>query len=1853
MGKIKGVLLILFSILATFAKGQINADFFSNNVEACGSLQTTFFDQSTSDKSIISWSWNLGGNTSNKQNPSAIFNEPGSYTICLTVTDVDGKTDTECKDDFITILPAPQPNFTSDIATGCAPQTITFTNTSTSEYPVTSYLWDVGGSTGIVTTNDVNEKVTTTYSAGGNYTISLTAQDENGCEATFSQPGFIVINQIPQPNISFDSQSACELPWVLDFQNTNANPNVSYFWDFGNGETYEGIQPPSITYSSIGKFDITIYMESGSCKDTLVLTEFIDTDATAKFSVSQPSVCVGSAIGFMDESVVEASSVFWDFGDGTTSTESNPSHIFAEPGCYTITLSRIAGECSDTEILNCIEVFELPEFTVDIENQFACKLPANITLNGNTTTDGIFTWNYENEDGSFESIGDEVNYSINKFGAFSASVVFTDNNGCKAQKDNLDINLTPFEVSLPVSGPDGCAPLTFSLQDSITTSANIADYQWSIPALNLTSPLSQPIFTIQDTGRYDVQLIATNELGCVDTAFIENYIGVGNIPEIDFSAFPREDCINDPKYFFDESEGITNEWFWEFGNNSTADVQNPTYYYGAPGIYDVTLHAAHNGCWDSLIYEDYITILEPVSLYGIDYNCDDPYTVAINNVSVGADSLFWTIRLSETDSLILTDSIIESFTFPDRGIYTISHYSKSFTTGCEHERTDTITIVDPIANYTLDTLRACAPASILLSDASQDVDRYTYFVDGYEIDSTDLQFPILNIEYGGIYSTPKLVITDIHECKDSITLSDSLRINQLDASIFNTDVLCVPDTAVFMEESIDLYGYIIDRHWLIGDTLAQFTTSDTSILVNDKGVYSIQYHVEDDWGCKDSLLLPEGLLAIELLPDFSYDTLGCTWAPIHFEALNTTSTIDEYYWDFGDGTFGNGSKVDHVYTAEGTYSVCLTMNDSRGCGKTVCKDTIIEILDPVADFSGDPTFATCPPLLTTFTNNSQNSSDYIWEFGDNSGVSFLQDPGHVYTTPGRFDVMLIAIRSEVCQDTITKNEFVKVEGPSGTFESLLPPPPNCLPISVELRAQSDGFYNYIWDFGNGVLDTVPNLVIADTTTIVYEEVGVFTPKLILIDSIGCSRSFSGDPLIINYVELDFTKPNDILCGVPNMIEVTNQSISSTLDVTYTWLINNEVKPYDSIYLFESLVPGNFDVSLIAEYDECIDTLSIDDFITVGSIPEISFDINTTQLCKDVEVDFINTSSNEFGEFIDWEWDFGDGSISNEENPSHKYIGVEDQNIRLKGYTEFGCENEFEDGFKVLPSTISHVPDDKLICIGDKVRIDGWLENLLPGGSYYWESDNTLSCTDCYSPIASPTEDTEYVFVGVHPNGCESRDTIAVTVIQVPGPDPEISFDPIICLGDSTIITIDNFDTNDYEYEWQSFTSTLDCYANCEEITINPDSTSSIFLTVVNEYGCIQVDTVEIMVESEFEDVLAGFKGICEGNSTEISVLAGSNPVWKANQDIICTNCPVNTVAPLSTTSYFVTVQSPEGCYYEDSIEVIVVPPNSAYAGEDQQICSGETIRLTSTGVGTSLWSPEELINDPDSEITEATLFDSTYIKLTTVFDECIQSDSLHVNVLKHSEIEAVGDSVCFRDTASVSAFGLATKYQWFDEENMFGLDSTESIYSELTKDYMVVGQYRTCIPDTEYVQVFVHPEIDVKFEEDYQVIHQNNTLQIEPEYDENRNYSFQWYPNTGLNCNQCPDPIIAGIMENMNYELVIEDLESHCVESVPLRIGFSDNCTKDVFHFANIFSPNGDGVNDEFKMITSNPEEFISMQIFDRWGALLFETDDVYSGWNGNFNGSKVNAGVYVYKVVVICPQTNEQMSIMGTITVI
>ena len=137
----------------------------------------------------------------------------------------------------------------------------------------------------------------------------------------------------------------------------------------------------------------------------------------------------------------------------------------------------------------------------------------------------------------------------------------------------------------------------------------------------------------------------------------------------------------------------------------------------------------------------------------------------------------------------------------------------------------------------------------------------------------------------------------------------------------------------------------------------------------------------------------------------------------------------------------------------------------------------------------------------------------------------------------------------------------------------------------------------------------------------------------------------------------------------------------------------------------------------------------------------------------------------------------------------------------------------------------------------------------------------------------------------------------------------------------------------------------------------------------------------------------------------------------------------------------------------------------------------------------------------------------------------------------------------------------------------------------------------------------------------------------------------------GLSCADCSSPT-ATIDASMNYTVIITDLETGCSYSEIVSVRKINECSEDLISMPNAFSPNGDGINDTYQMYSGTIEEIEFFRVFDRWGALVFESNDRNFAWNGKYKGRTVGEGVYIYLLSGICKLDGSTIMKMGDITV-
>ncbi|MBN4061813.1 PKD domain-containing protein [Bacteroidales bacterium AH-315-I05] len=329
------------------------ANFTADSTIVCNGT-VSFTDLSTSTPT--SWLWDFGdGTTSIIQNPAHTYQNNGTYTVSLYASNSIG-TDTLTVTGYITVdstvcLPAPTATFTADSLNNCLGM-VNFSDLSGNN--PTSWLWDFGdGNT------DTVQNPTHTYANDGIYTVTLIASNANGTDTLVKVNYITVSNSFCGGNIppvaDFVVDSTLDCDGTVSFTDLSLYNPTSWEWDFGDGNT-DSVQNPTHTYANDGTYTVTLVVSNANGSDTLVQTNYVTVDGNAcipipiaNFTVDSQIVCLGT-VNFTDLSQNNPVSWSWDFGDGNTSTQQNPTHTYQNNGVYTVTLIATNAGGSDTEV---------------------------------------------------------------------------------------------------------------------------------------------------------------------------------------------------------------------------------------------------------------------------------------------------------------------------------------------------------------------------------------------------------------------------------------------------------------------------------------------------------------------------------------------------------------------------------------------------------------------------------------------------------------------------------------------------------------------------------------------------------------------------------------------------------------------------------------------------------------------------------------------------------------------------------------------------------------------------------------------------------------------------------------------------------------------------------------------------------------------------------------------------------------------------------------------------------------------------------------------------------------------------------------------------------------------------------------------------------------------------------------------------------------------------------------------------------------------------------------------------------------------------------------------------------------
>jgi len=1741
-----GKIIIPFFLLFPFADAlaQVNADFSAINTDGCGPLIIQFNNLSTGS-GTLTYSWNLGnGNTSTAQNPSATYITPGVYTVTLTVTN-GTDTDTETKTNYIEVFAPPVPNFTASDTQGCFPFPVDFTDLSTpGSSPVTSWVWDFGDGT---ISNDTNPSHI--YPNAGSYNVTLLLTDANGCFTQLTFNNYITVTgSFPTVSFTADPLFSCNVPETVVFTNTSSGSGaLNYQWDFGDGGNSTATDP-SHSYTAAGTYSVTLTAtDPVGCSASATQSNYITVvdSVVADFSASTTNACVNQAVQFSDQSNPAPASWLWNFGDGNTSTIQNPSHTYTTPGTYTVRLIiSYNGNCSDTLLLtNYITVSDVPVVNFAADDAIGCQIPFTVNFTDNTTGTGPFTYSWSFGDGSFSTL-QNPQHTYTSFGNYTVSLTVTNPFGCSVintQNQYIQISETAAGFSPDIYG--FCLPLTVNFTDESISGSNITSWHWDFDD-GSTSTLQNPQHTYTDTGIYTITLIIQNANGCIDTLVRPNLIFAYTPPGANFTGTPNFVCPGDEVYFTDLSTEAT-DWSWDFGDGTFSTEQNPIHTYGDTGYHTVTLIALNNGCTDTITFVNYVYVRPAVAEFEAVLNCDTPYTVFFQNNSVAADSYTWNFG----DGSPISNTFEPSHTYALPGYYEVLLTVTSDTTGCIHSENENFTITDPVADFVGVNTTGCGPLTVTFAESSTDaVSWYWNFGDGtFTFD----QNPSHTYTAQGTYDVT-LVITDLNGCKDTLIMPDYVIAT---GSVPNFDIAFTAGCDTLAVTFTDLStpsGSVLTWNWDFGDG-GTSTQQNPTHIYQDAGTYDVSLTITDNAGCTNTIVKYNFVNYIPY-PTPNFVASGVHLCPYELVSFSNLSSPDgvNLFWDFGDGTTSTDSFPFHAYADPGVYTVSLTVSNANGCDSTKIRLNYITVEEPTADFSAFPTVAFCPPLLVNFTDHSLgNIVSWHWDFGDGSS-STLQNPAHIYTVPGIFDVTLIIQNSFGCVDTVEIPGIINLSGPTGTF-SFAPDSAGCLPFTISFNASSSNATSFTWDFGDGSVEN------GDTSIVhIYNQLGSFFPNLILQDANGCSFVIPGSGNII--VEpLAVDAGNDII-----ICREDSTQLVATGGTTYAWgptaglsnpnIANPMASPDVTTKYYVTVTLG-----------DCSNVDSVT--VTVASTATADFSFST--VCNGDSTLFTDLSLNGGDSLVVWDWSFGDGGTSSLQNPAHLYPAGGTYTVNLYVATFNGCDDTFSTDVVVnsVPVAAFSVPN---VCLNDS-SIFTDQSSIATGNivSWNWDMDDgTIFFTQ--NPQYLYAADTTYhvTLTVTGTGGC--TDSISHAVIIYPLPVAGFSVEDV-CVTQTSFFNDTSAISSGNVSNWQWFfgNGNTSGQQNPTQIYLNP-GTYNITLISTSGFGC--------------------------SDTTSGTTTVFPNPVssFSANSDSSC-------IFPVS-------------------------------------------VGFTNTSTGATIYDWSFGNGDSSTAFSPTVIYDTSGAWSVTLVVEnqfgCTDTSTAIYNVypIPHADF-TISDAEGCQPLSIEFNSGIsenAVLYEWnFNDGNTSTEQNPVNVF-QLPGMYgvtLVVTGLGGCMDTVSYpniITVFQNPTAGFTF-------HVVN----DPNIDGTTNFtnlstpivSSLWdFGDGGSSVNMNPTHQYGNYGAYPVMLIVTDSLG--CIDTV------LNNIFVDFFkglYVPNAFIPGADGGYNIFLPKGTGLLSY-TMQIFDTWGNLLFETSKLENGqpaegWNGIYNGELLPQNAYVWQI--------------------
>lgn len=768
-------------------------------------------------------------------------------------------------------------------------------------------------------------------------------------------------------------------------------------------------------------------------------------------------------------------------------------------------------------------------------------------------------------------------------------------------------------------------------------------YQWKLHDGTISTD-AHFYHVYPDTGKYKELVIATNNCGRIDSIYTFVTIGNTNTPEAYWNSDKYDAHRMEPIHFWPQDNGDNSmnwNYSWNFGDGTTSTQKSPEHYYNAEGDYNVTLTIS-NGC-GSESQSQTIWIKKELS------SCNAKFTYNI----IGDSIEFYNNSLGDITSYLWNfgDGVTSKLknprhTYAKAGIYEVSLIVYNSETQCSDKVSLMIQVgtIDCFANFKFQINET--NQNVIFTDLSAGEIESWFWEFGDGTVSSDT-LPVHNYPNPGVYPVC-LTISNAAGCMSSIC--KELRIGNIEIHA-NFDYFIESETAkVTLSDNSE--GEVTNWYWEFGDgnwdTIpnTNHTYSEPGEYQVCLGVYNKNTNAFDDI-CKDIFI--SDTTGILTKAKFNYMLVPGTNDVKFLD--NSTGDITNWYWTFGDGTYASGDTILHSFPSPGFYTVCLTVfNSTTGKRSEICKTiqagTISCNINAEFGYYINP--ATNEVSFNDKSTGTVNSR--FWDFGDGK-TSSKATPKHTYTKPG-FYLVSLGVRDTLNNCTDYYADFIQV-GSADCASDFTFTVTDLSKNEVKFIDKSTGdIGNWFWYFDDGTFTT------DSISTHTYNSPGLYKVGLTVSDKSGLCMDYKIKDVQVGEINCDasFTAYIDSLKSTAYF---TNSSIVGATG--YYWLFGDGKYYIGTNPVHKYVAPGYYTVSLNT-YNSTNDCMDYQEKVIL--IGNSSADVEANfQYQADLNTKKVTFSNKSLGESLQFIWDFGDGTTSTDENPTHQYT---------KGGYQFVC-----------------------------------------------------------------------------------------------------------------------------------------------------------------------------------------------------------------------------------------------------------------------------------------------------------------------------------------------------------------------------------------------------------------------------------------------------------------------------------------------------------------------------------------------------------------------------------------------------